>query len=124
MTTSLLAILMGLFVGFVTGVFKRVPNQTNVSGVIKYQCTVSSELKVTSTYRVVEYEVNGKIYFLKLNNLIYPRYPLFGKTTVAYDKTNPQNAFLRPGIFAYILTAISISTGIITGIFNILVLLF
>lgn len=110
---GLVIIVMAVFVGAITGVFSKVPNQKVTGGTIvsvehKYD---TGERRPTYT-AIVEYEVNDVVYSVK-SRYKSASYRIGQPVKVAYDAADPQNSLIRPSVSVYVVMILLIIAGII-----------
>ena len=104
---------MALMLGFITGVFRRVPNPKSVAGEIvslEREKTMSSEQTTYAAY--VEYCVNGMLYTTK-SRYTSATFHVGDKLRVVYNKANPQQAIIRPRVTIYFAMIGFVAAGII-----------
>lgn len=110
---GLVVIVVAVFVGVITGIFSRVPNQIITPGTV-----VSTEYKYDSgeskpTYiAIVEYEVDGKIYAVK-SRYRSSSYHTGQKMKVGYDSSDPQRSIIKPTVTNYIVFIALLIIGIV-----------
>jgi len=110
---GIIVIGMGLLLGWITGIFKRVTNQKVTNGEIVNLEERDWHDSKRPVYRaVIEYEVDGRIYTIK-SGYKSSSFRNGQKVRVAYDELNPENAFLKAGMSTYIIMVMIIACGII-----------
>lgn len=104
---------MGLLLGYIMGIFKRIPNQKIVKGSI-----VSVEYKRDAADRrktycaIVEYTVENRTHSVKTgwNSALFHVGQVM---TVAYDADNPKRAIVRPRPTDYVEVFALVAAGIV-----------
>lgn len=102
---GVILILMGLLLGAISGVFRRLPNQRITSGeVVSLERDPNPEQGRTRYAAWVEYQVDGAVYTVKSRTRSSNFYT-GQRVQVAYDPAAPQNAVIRPGKTVYLIMA-------------------
>lgn len=92
------AILVGIFILIIFGVFKKVPNQKKIKGIIHSNEFSHFEHDIDGDgnnlyYFYVQYFVNGKEYLLKSKHTSKPK-KIGKKITVKYNSKQPEQAIV------------------------------
>ena len=102
---GLILIAMGLLLGAISGVFRKVPNRSAVTGeIVSLEREKYTEADRTKYWAMVEYCVDGTFYTVK-STYKSSLFRTGQKMRVAYNKACPQQAVVRPGILTYIVVA-------------------
>lgn len=112
---------VGLLLGLVLGLFRKIPNQKTVRGtIVTTECKRAAADRRITYSAVVEYQVGLQAYHVRVpwNSSAFRE----GQTmTVAYNAANPAQAIVRPGlmeraaVFALILAGAVIAWLRFTG---------
>ena len=108
---GVILILMGLLVGAVSGVFRRVPDQKSTVGeIVSIEREPDPDAGRTMYTACVEYAAGGNLYTVK-TGFRSPSFRTGQKMRVAYSGTAPENAIVRPGAVTYVTMAAFIAAG-------------
>lgn len=109
---GIILILMGLFVGALHGVFRRIPNQGITSGqIVSLERAANPERGRTRYAAWVEYEVNGIMYAVK-SKICSSTFYTGQRVRVAYNQADPQVSYILPQMKIYLIMAAFIVAGI------------
>lgn|GEM_PF-2591152 len=106
-----LIIFMGVFLGLLTGAFKRVPNQKIIDGNVVSLERHHSNTKSATYYAHVEYYINDKPYCIK-TQYAASGFSIGQTVKVAYNSECPEEAFVVPSLSVYIIMLISEVFGV------------
>lgn len=105
-------IAISLLYGYLVGIFKRVANQQTTKGIITNIRYENDNDQGIHTYRAfIKYTVDGKSHELK-SSYKSSNFRSGDTSLVSFDKTNPQNSFIRPKTKHYIIFVIGIIVGV------------
>jgi len=112
---GILMILVGLFWGWGTNVFRRIPDRAETTGTVvssKWKERRHDDCGYHDTYEnVIEYIVDGKTYRARW------RADFSGKgkpIPIVYSQANPHVAFIKPRLIHYLVTTVFIVSGVLT----------
>lgn len=109
---GVILILMGLLIGAISGVFHRVPNQKSTVGeIVSIEREPDPDAGRTMYTANVEYAVDGTLYTVK-TRFKSPAFRTGQTMRVAYSKTDPEAAIVRPKVITYITMAAFIAAGL------------
>ena len=109
---GIILILMGLLLGAVSGVFHRVPNQKSTVGeIVSIEREPDLDAGRTMYTANIEYAVDGALYTVK-TRFKSSAFRTGQKMRVAYSKTAPEAAIVRPRVITYIAMAAFIAGGL------------
>lgn len=107
---GLVLIIIAIFVGVSSDMFKRVPNQKTVLGKILavnrlYAITPDN----TAAQTVVEYKVEGVPY---KTTVVNKQYHKVGKRmALSYNTKDPKHLVIRPSVYTYVLVVLFLFGG-------------
>ena len=108
---GVILIFMGLLLGLISGAFRRLPNQRTTSGhVVSLERAPDAEEGRTRYAAWVEYQVDGVTYTVKSASRS-ATFHTGQRMRVAYDRTAPRNAAIRPGGTVYLVMAVFFLAG-------------
>lgn len=109
---GLIIVAMAFFLGLITGVFSRVPNQKKTTGKIVYvEYEYDTDEKMPMYKAIAEYEVNGKMYTIKSKHKS-SSFRTGQKVKIAYNSADPQQAKIRPKTNVYVAMMLITAAGI------------
>ena len=109
---GVILILMGLLLGAVSGVFRRVPNQKSTVGeIVSIEREPDPDAGRTMYTANIEYAVDGTLYTVK-TGFKSSAFRTGRKMRVAYCKTAPETAVVRPGAITYVTMAAFLAAGL------------